>query len=292
MSRIIRVFPRRTSQTPTDDMAFIGDPPLIRPPADEVHVSCVFTWDLSESMRLVRAWSDFYCPVVLGGPALMSPSLISRFDSFDPGLYTKRGIVYTSRGCDKNCPWCLAPKREGPFRELKNVAEGNIIQDNNILQASKDHLRKVFGMLWGQRRVRFLGGLDCTLLKPWHIEEFRSVRIDELWLSLDCGANIPSYKKACSMLRRAGFSRDKIRTYCLVGWPDGKLGDAEDRLRLAWESGSIPFAQYYQPSDATERQSPNRELARFVRKWSRPASIRAMMKDGSKGNPTSENRKT
>jgi hypothetical protein len=42
---VIRVFPRRTSLTPTDEYAFVGEPPMLRPEADEVHVSCTFTWD-------------------------------------------------------------------------------------------------------------------------------------------------------------------------------------------------------------------------------------------------------
>ena len=43
--RIIRVFPRKTSYTPDDEMAFIGMPPIIIPEHDEIHVSCSFTWD-------------------------------------------------------------------------------------------------------------------------------------------------------------------------------------------------------------------------------------------------------
>ena len=47
MKRTIRVFPRQTAMTPTDELAFVGDPPLSlwRPSADEVHVSVTFTWD-------------------------------------------------------------------------------------------------------------------------------------------------------------------------------------------------------------------------------------------------------
>ena len=66
---IIRVFPRRTSYTPTDNMAFVGDPPLFRPDADEVHVSVTFTWDKSEGERLADAWSQYYQNVKLGGVA-------------------------------------------------------------------------------------------------------------------------------------------------------------------------------------------------------------------------------
>jgi len=38
--KIARVLPRRTSATPDNELAFIGDLPLFLPAADEVHVSC------------------------------------------------------------------------------------------------------------------------------------------------------------------------------------------------------------------------------------------------------------
>lgn len=54
---------------PRDDYSFIGDPPMIRPYADEVHISCVFTWDKPEAERLRDAWAQYYPVVRLGGPA-------------------------------------------------------------------------------------------------------------------------------------------------------------------------------------------------------------------------------
>lgn len=51
--RIIRVFPRRTSMTPRDDYAFVGDPPLMLPPlfpaADRAGIP-VFLKDNLESL--------------------------------------------------------------------------------------------------------------------------------------------------------------------------------------------------------------------------------------------------
>lgn len=60
--KIIRVFPRRTNATPDDDLAFMGDPlfPGLLPAADEVHVSCAFSWDRDEAERLGRAWEVYY----------------------------------------------------------------------------------------------------------------------------------------------------------------------------------------------------------------------------------------
>ena len=54
--KIIRVFPRKTSMTPSDPLSFVGDPPLnvFRPDADEVHISCTFMWDIPEASRITH----------------------------------------------------------------------------------------------------------------------------------------------------------------------------------------------------------------------------------------------
>src|SRR3989304_2567118 len=98
MKKLIRVFPRKTKWTPTDDMAFVGDPPLFRPEADEIHVSATFTWDIAEAQRLAQAWSWHYSNVRLGGPAFGDPG-----GPFVPGRYIKNGVVMTSRGCPFGC---------------------------------------------------------------------------------------------------------------------------------------------------------------------------------------------
>ncbi len=43
--KIIRVFPRRTSMTPLDADVRINSEPGLFDDADEVHVSCLFSWD-------------------------------------------------------------------------------------------------------------------------------------------------------------------------------------------------------------------------------------------------------
>jgi len=135
---IIRVFPRKTSMTPTDDYAFVGDPPLWRPEADEVYVSCTFTWDIEEAHRLQEAWAQHYPVVGLGGPAINGSH-----DDFVPGEYLKHGVTITSRGCPRRCPWCLVPDYEGDVRTLP-IMPGWIVQDNNLLATPKRHQARVF----------------------------------------------------------------------------------------------------------------------------------------------------
>ena len=266
MSKLIRVFPRRTSFLPQDDLVFVGDPPLWRPQADRVHISVAFTWDMMEGKRLAAAWGQFY-PVSIGGPALNSPC-----DEFTPGLYTKHGVTFTSRGCDHSCPWCLVPGREGKLH-LLNIAPGHIIQDNNFLQTGRDHMERVFEMLKVQRRpATFSGGLEADLIDDWVVDKLKGLRIEQVFLSCDTDGALRTVTKAAQKL--AFLGRNKLRCYVLLGFSGESLAKGEARLERIWELGFLPFAQLYQPSEHWIEYSS--EWRRLARRWSRPAATKAL----------------
>lgn len=260
---IIRVFPRRTSYTPTDDMAFVGDPPLIRPEAEEIHVSVTFTWDIPEGRRLQKAWRIYYPVVRLDGPAFNNNSIFP----FIPGMYVKPGITFTTRGCNRRCPWCLVPKREGRLKEIRHFASGYIIQDNNLLQASQSHIAGVFNMLRVQPRAAiFAGGLQNDLINDWFVEQLRSIRLNCLFLAADTREALKSLGKALMLL--SFLDRRKLRVYCMIGFNES-VEMAKDRLQAIWDMGGMPFAQLYQPPDQYIQYSP--EWRALARKWMRPA---------------------
>lgn len=265
--KLIRVFPRRTHMTPIDDYAFVGDPPLIRPPADEVHISVAFTWDIEIAKRLAGAWSQYY-PVRLGGPAFNS-----RCNGFMPGLYMKEGITFTSRGCNNRCPWCLVPEREGKLTEIRGFAAGNIIQDNNLLQCSREHIERVFEMLRQQHRIQFTGGLDASLISDDIAEKLRSVWVRQLFLACDTDAGITPLERA---VRRLKMPRDKLRCYVLLGFNGEAIEQGVERLQAVWDIGCMPFAQLYQPPDHYIEYS--KEVKHIAREWSRPAGTKAMQR--------------
>ena len=128
--RILRVFPHQNSFTPNDEYVRFGYPDMLPlPEHDEVHISCVFTWDkaLCEDMKL--SWEmKTDKPVLIGGPAYES-----HCEGFQKGMYVREGITFTTRGCNNQCPWCCVPRIEGRLTEIEDFPEGNIIQDNNFL---------------------------------------------------------------------------------------------------------------------------------------------------------------
>jgi hypothetical protein len=272
--KILRVFTKRTSQTPDDDYVRIGMPDLFMPKdIDEVHISTIFTWDKEEAIRLQKNYLQYHPKVIVGGPAFADNSYNPEFVS---GMYVKKGITITTRGCNFNCPWCLVPKYEGRFKEI-NIEIGNIIQDNNILLASREHLQKVFQMLKTQKGIRFLGGLDKRLIKDWHIEELRSLSIKELWFAFDSWDSKKEFIKVMDKLKKAGFSQNQIRCYVLIGFNE-PIQAGEERLKFVYDCGALSYAQNYQPIDKKKRFTGkiSKEDSLFVWRWTRPGIIKSM----------------
>ena len=267
--KVIRVFPRRTHMTPKDRYAFIGDPPLIRPDADEVHISCTFTWDIPEAERLYKAWSQYYPVVKIGGP------VYGLNGDFVSGKYIKSGVTFTSRGCNNQCPWCLVREREGKLKEIPYFQAGHIIQDNNILQCSISHIQKVFEMLRYQGKpVSFSGGLDSRLVTRDFVDELQTVPIDQIFLACDTKEAIQRLRKAIELI---GLPRQKIRCYVLTKFRESEtISEATGRMLDVWEAGAMPFCQLYQPPDKWINYP--KEWTQFARTWSRPAAMKSFMK--------------
>lgn len=262
--RIIRVFPRRTSFTPDDALAFVGDPKSIFPDADEVHVSVAFTWDICGGKRLQAEWAKHYSVVRLGGPAFGGKP-----DRFIPGMYVKHGVTFTSFGCNNACPWCLVPKNEGKLIEINNFSLGWIIQDNNLLQCSRSHIESVLFMLKQQKYAAvFSGGLQASLVNDWFAKQLRSMRIESVFLAADTLGALKPLKKALTKL--SFLDRRKLRVYCMIG-KEETIEQARRRLEAIWQLGGMPFAQLYQPPEQYIDYS--HEWKALVREWSRPAAM-------------------
>jgi len=270
---MIRVFPQRTKWTPDDPLVFIGDPPLLMPPEQPVRVSCVFTWDREESLRLGRSWMRFYSDVKVGGPAFNNKG-----GDFVPGRYLKEGATITSRGCPKHCAFCMVPKREGKLRILP-ITEGWNIMDNNILACPREHIEAVFEMLSRQDHyIMFSGGLDKELLTDWHVCLMKELKIKRAYFALDFGDQHDFFHlhKAADLL--SDLSREKKYCYVLVGYGKDTPEQAEHRLREVYKYGFMPFAMYYRGKESIKRMSIDPAWRKLIRVWCNPARYKAILK--------------
>jgi hypothetical protein len=238
------------------------------PVHDEVHVSCVFTWDIPKALEMQRQW-EFATnkPVRIGGPAFGT-----RGEAFTPGLYTKPGIVFTSRGCNNNCWFCFVPKRDGKLRELK-IENGWNVQDDNLFSCSEKHIRAVFEMLKRQPKpAEFTGGIEAKILQPWHIELMQTITIKQMFFAYDTEDDYGPLVRAGEMLLNAGF-KNQLRCYNLIGGPGDTIKKATDRLRKTFKAGFLPQAMLYR--DQTNRT--DHKWRTFQRDYARPALARRLL---------------
>jgi hypothetical protein len=257
---MIRVFPRKTNISSTDDKAFFGGPPLYDLSRDEeVHVSCLFTWDKPRAESLAEQWAAQGFNVKLGGPAYGDPG-----GEFIPGRYVGNGAVMTSRGCNNRCWFCYVWKREGKIRELP-IVDGNNILDSNLLQCSEGHIRKVFEMLRRQKGPKyFTGGLEARILKDWHVDLLAWVKPKTVFFAYDTEDDYEPLVEAARKMFAAGFTETShvLSCYCLVGYPGDTFDAAQMRVDRIKALGLRPFVMLYR-NDTGETDVAWRKFAKY-----------------------------
>lgn len=268
--RIIRVFPRQTRATPTDELAVINRAPDMFDEADEVHISVAFTWDMPLAETLAREWACV-APVKIGGPATGAAG-----GDFEPGMYLKPGYVITSRGCPNCCWFCSVWKREGNVRELP-IRDGWNVLDDNLLACSEQHIRAVFKMLrWQIRPPEFTGGLEPLRMKPWIAKDLRALMPKQIFFAYDTPDDLEPLREAEKMMLAEGFTAAShtLRCYVLCGYPKDTFDAAERRMQETIDAGFTPMAMAWR-NDAGEIST---DWARFQRLWARPSIIHGRIK--------------
>lgn len=196
-------------------------------------------------------------------------------DRFFPGRYLRRGVTVTSRGCPSRCPWCFV---KTPLKEL-DVMPGNNIIDNNLLACSNKHLNEVFEMLKKERNIIFSGGLDISRISDKIVERLRGLSLKRFYIAYDSPDRFGDFRKAMRILLKY-FQRSYIYCYVLIGFHGDTLEEAENRLRLVWSHGAMPFAMRYRTPATTWKGTflfPGREWNLLAKKYSRPAIARKLL---------------
>jgi hypothetical protein len=267
---LARIFPRKTSASPDDALAFfdVPDPNLDYSHVTEVHVSVAFTYDILKAEELAKAW-EHIAPVKIGGPALKDPG-----DVFVPGRYLKHGYMITSRGCPNDCWFCDVHKREGGIRELP-ITQGHDLLDSNILACSLDHIKKVFKTLKSADHPVYLtGGLEAKILTYEHVCLLWELRPKRMFFAYDTPEDLEPLIRAGELLRFANFTRQHLRCYVLFGWPKDTLEDAQNRLVATWEAGFMPMAMLWKNKAGEE----DKKWKKLQRNWARPAITKKVMR--------------
>jgi hypothetical protein len=158
---------------------------------------------------------------------------------------------FLTRGCVRNCAWCVVPKKEGgirPCRDIETVLQGRktaILMDNNVL-ASEHGLQQLEKIVDLGCRVDFNQGLDSRLVTDEIAKLLSKIKwIRFLRFAADTTPAVEPLLKALEKLNKYGVKNYRIFVYVLVK----DVEDANKRCKIFKRLGVNPFAQVYRDFD-------------------------------------------
>lgn len=232
---------------------------------DRVFSSKVFTFTPEEQMLPE-------CTVKGGTGYGIMDTLPEFMDRIQPD-YTiypdvKHAIGFLTRGCIRNCPWCIVPKKEGkiaPYMDWHDIKRSDsrdiVFMDNNVL-AHPHGLSQIQSMIGENVRVDFNQGLDARLITKDVAEIISRLKwIRSIRMSCDTDAMLDTVLGRVELLRKFGVKPYRIFVYLLVQ----DIASAEFRALRLRDAGVDVFAQPYRDfENNVEPSQVQRDFARFV----------------------------
>ena len=157
-------------------------------------------------------------------------------------------IGYLTRGCIRNCRWCIVPKKEGlihSYRTWEEVVRPDsdkiVLMDNNILSCNHG-IRQLEKLSETKYKIDINQGLDARLVT----KDIAKILSRLHWVrfirfSCDAKEQLDSVETAINYLREQGIKPYRIFIYLLI---TEDLIDAETRvMRLKQYQGINLYAQ-------------------------------------------------
>jgi radical SAM superfamily enzyme YgiQ (UPF0313 family) len=183
--------------------------------------------------------------------------------------------LLTSRGCPFSCTYCashiLNPKRmhRNPLLVVKEIEFWHkrhgvydfIFYDDALLVDAEQHaiplLEKILQACLNVRfhtpnAVHIRGITPKTARLMWQTG-FKTIRLGletatfDSRSELDAKVNAQDFKQAVTNLRNAGFKKNQIGAYLLVGLPGQTLDSITDSIQIVKQNRITPILAYYSP---------------------------------------------
>jgi len=213
---------------------------------DKVYCSAIFDWTPAEHKELP------YHLIQVGGSGFsLDTTLPKEIDAIEP----HHNYGYTTRGCIRNCPFCIVRQKEGYIQATGDIdslwdrkSKEITLLDNNILALPEHFARNCEQARQLGLKLDWNQGLDHKLLTPELIDTIQSVRHHELRFAFDSPKSIKTVEKVINLLQSKGIKR--CSWYVLVGFDTTmeqdlfRLNYLRDRNQSAYvqryRSGKIP----------------------------------------------------
>ena len=178
----------------------------------------------------------------------LPPEIDNMFPDYSLYPECDYAIGYLTRGCIRNCRWCVVPKKEGkikPYRSWQDLVRMDtdklVLMDNNIL-ACDYGIQQLESLIGSGYRIDLNQGMDARLVT----NDIAGILAKLKWIrhirfSCDTKAQIEPIKRTVELLGKHGVKPYKVFIYLLV---TQDIQDAVDRVEaLKGYTGINLYAQ-------------------------------------------------
>ncbi len=225
---------------------------------DNVFISSVFTKSIDRVMELKVVYPD----AKIGGSGYdIATTLPDRVEHLIPdyNLYdVDHSIGYTTRGCFRDCKFCIVPEKEGKIRHHSDIDEflypgHNKVKflDNNFFAGPRwrEHIKKINDL---DLKVSFNQGVDIRIMTEEMAQAIESVKYRSgqfggtyFHIAFDDTSYEDEFRKGVEILLEQGIRSNSVIVYILVGF-NSTLEDNQYRLDVVREYDMYPFVMKYQ----------------------------------------------
>ncbi len=238
---------------------------------DITHISCVFTRNkenaLTEAMQIKTGALTF------GGSGItleytLPPNIEILKPDYDLYPFQEYSLGFTSRGCIRNCDFCIVHKKEGRFRRAQHIKEFHDFRfksckllDNNILADREWFFENTNWAIENKVKLDITQGMDIRLLTEEIAEQLKRIKFvnQQMRFAWDTVDLEPIIKSGIQILKDAGINTKRnVSFFVLSGRENVPFCKDVYRCNKLKEWGAMPYVMPW------EGGSP---LVRALARW-------------------------
>lgn len=185
----------------------------------------------------------------------------------DYGLYYIKNTAYgfLTRGCPRNCPFCIVSEKEGKTRTVADLSEwwngqSNIVLMDSNITASKDCEKHFDTLIKSKAKINFEGGgLDVRFLTDKGADQLNEMNVTMLHFAWD-SYEFETYDKLKRIRPLINLDARHIGVYVLTNFNTNHVQDLERIYKLK-ELDVTPYVMIYNKRTAPKE---TRHLQRWV----------------------------
>lgn len=181
-------------------------------------------------------------------------------------------LGFTTRGCVRNCYFCVVPKKEGRFRIVQHPREFHnpdhkkvMLLDNNVLADKQWFMEITDWFIENNLKVSFNQGLDVRLMDKEITDRLHNLKMFEPWrIAFDTIGVKDAVVRGINLMKESGINvRSNLMCYVYVH-DDTQFDNALERCKILRENGVLAYIQL-------NRDHQFGGLVKTLRRWTQPA---------------------